>query len=189
MGSHAAHYADSALEPMCKCDHYTTAWGNQEHCMQSRENFGGAQVEGFAQAFAARTFNYTSQTNASFVYYKPFMTDIWGSVDYPPVWFDAYSPALWMETNCFASNRGVEMDWMNFYYRVAAESASTPVSFTQIFGIYNRACTGNPATKCDNQTVSWSGLSSSALTHFGGSTSNPYYRQFTDWGSDSGVAY
>ena len=81
------------------------------------------------------------------------------------------------------------MDWMTFYYRVAAESESTPVSFTHIFGIYKRACTGSSGTKCSGQTVSWSGLDASAQAYFGGSSTNPSYLQFAGWGVDSGVAH
>jgi hypothetical protein len=186
MGEHEFDYALNASTESCKCDHYDTSWGNNIHCMQSRESVGGAQLEGFAHAFASRVFNQTTSADGTFVYYKPFLDDS-NNVNFPPVAFDAFNPNLWMEDHCLASDQGVEMDWLNFYYRVAAESESNPVGFSDIFSIYELACTGSAGTKCNRQVVSWSALDSAASSHFG--ASNAQFIAFDTMGTTTGVAH
>jgi hypothetical protein len=52
--------------PKCSCDHVTSA--NTLHCLQSIEEPGAAQLEGFAQFFASRTWNRASETDCVFKY-------------------------------------------------------------------------------------------------------------------------
>jgi hypothetical protein len=79
MGFYGFNYDDTATESLCKCDHYTTVWGNKVHCIQSREQVGGAMLEGFGHAFASRTFNFTQLPRATFVYISRF-SQIWASI-------------------------------------------------------------------------------------------------------------
>jgi hypothetical protein len=186
MGWHSYGYDDSATEASCKCDHYDTSWGNQLHCIQSREIIGGAQLEGFAHAFASRVFNWTSDSNATFVYYKPFLYDS-SFVGYPPLGFDAYNPYLWMEDHCTSSGRGVELDWLNFYYGVSSEDTANQTIFSNLFEIYMQTCTGNAGIACSGQDVQWSALLTNAQAYYGGSAANSYYLRFRDRGIDSGI--
>jgi hypothetical protein len=152
MGNYNYDYDDSATEASCKCNHYTTTWGNQTHCIQSREQLGGAMQEGFGHAFASRAFNFTQLPRATFVYYKPFLDDT-SSVDYPPLAFDAFNPTRWMDNHCVASGHGVEYDWMDFYYGVASSSSPDNTPFSDLFNIYKLACTGSTSTACNGQDV------------------------------------
>ncbi len=104
------------------------------------------------------------------------------------MWFDGYNPRKWMEDHCLASNRRIEMDWMTFFYRIAAEDQASPVNFASMFGIYNRACTGSPSTKCStSQSIAWQDLDGSAVTHCGATDAR--YVRFITQALDSGVAY
>ncbi len=75
MGYPSFGYAASVSDPECTCGHYDAGWGNQDHCMQSREHFEAATIEGFGHAFADRTFNAPSSSEATIVHYKPFQED------------------------------------------------------------------------------------------------------------------
>jgi hypothetical protein len=63
---------DSPAQALCRCDHYDLSWGNRKHCLQSREEQGGAQQQGFAHAFAVRVLNRTEEFNATMPYYDLF---------------------------------------------------------------------------------------------------------------------
>jgi hypothetical protein len=186
MGHASSSYSDTAQERLCKCDHYDTSWSNQMHCLQSREITGGAQLEGFAQAFASRVFNQNGETGARFVYYKPFLYSNL-VVGYPPLasFPDGYS--RWMETNCTSADRGTELDWMQFFYHVSAEYSASFTKLSDLFAIYRRACTGTATGMCNDHTVSWTKLLDAAKAHYGGSATNAKYLRFRDAGISSGV--
>jgi len=188
MGAHSYNYDDSATQALCKCDHYSTTWGNREHCLQSREIIGGSQLEGFAQAFATRTFNRNEQNDATFVYYKPFLYSN-NSVGYPPLRSFPVGYSKWMNTYCPSTGRGTELDWMQFYYQVSMEYSANYTSLPKLFDIYKRTCTGSTSNKCNGQSVSWSALQSNALAYYGGSTSNASYARFRDTGANAGVNF
>ncbi len=189
MGYYAYGYDNTATVDQCRCDHYDEDWGNTIHCMQSRHETGGAAMEGFAQMFAARVFNSTTQSNASFNYYKPFLNQ-WNDVVPPPLAIDAYNPHQYMEYWCPSLNggEGIELDWLNFFYGISHEAASNATSISNLFSIYKVAC-GDPLAlaKCtSSDTVNWSGLVGAALTHYGG-ISSPLFARFNDTGDDTGV--
>jgi hypothetical protein len=58
--------------PVCRCDHVGIA--NGWHCLQSLERSSTAQVEGYAQYFASKTWNDIAQNDCTFVYYKEFLS-------------------------------------------------------------------------------------------------------------------
>ncbi len=183
MGFFSYDYNDIASEPLCKCN-YSTQWGNTVHCLQSREWSGGAQMEGFAHAFASRVFNSPFEANGTFVYYKPF--EFWpGAFLYPPVGRNAFAMVHWMETHCLASARGTEFDWLTFEYNISSHNQSNPTDLPQLFDIYKRACTGNPSINCGGQNVQWETLRLAAQTHYG--AANPRYVRFRDTGMSYGV--
>jgi hypothetical protein len=56
---------------ICRCDHVLVA--NQKHCMQSTERANDAQLEGFAQFYAASVWNSPASSRCAFAYYKEFL--------------------------------------------------------------------------------------------------------------------
>jgi hypothetical protein len=174
------------IDGFCRCDHLVDQ-SNAAHCLQSRETLGLAQFEGFAHAFATRAFNSWVQQDAVFVYYKAIKLPFFGVVQ-PPRAISAVADYRWMESICPATSRGVELDWLSFFYRVSAESAPNYTSFAQLYDIYRLACAfeGTPSN-CGGQDVAWETLRTSALAYYGGSTSNPRYVRFRDTGVAAGV--
>jgi hypothetical protein len=158
MGFYNYNYMDNASEPLCACN-YDLSWGNTEHCMQSRENIGGAQNEGFAQAFGGRVFNSPSENDAIHVYYKPFAEDDWDDPEWPPSKFDLLDQPRWRQTQCNVAAKGVEMDWMTFFYAVTMEYSSDSVPMSDVFSLYRLACGNGTPVKCSNQTIGWPNLS------------------------------
>jgi hypothetical protein len=187
MGSPAAHYDDVAIganEAVCRCDHYGTEYSNTLHCLQSREITGAAQKEGFAHAFATRVFNSWVEPNATFVYYKPVLTY---GISYPPVPTAIFNEYRWMENFCPAEGRGVELDWLTFFYRVSSEGAPNYTSFKRLWDIYRRTCTGSTTGNCSGQEVQWGNLLANALAYYGGSSTNPSFVRFRNTGMTQGV--
>lgn len=185
MGYHESSYAWAGAPQLCRCSHVDALYGNS-HCIQSRGSIGGGQVEGFAQAYAARVFNIDSQPNATFVYYKPFFTP-YNNPNYkmnPPMSFSAFSNNKFMSNYCGAANKGIELDWMQFYYQLTASATLNKTEMSYLFSIYRLACTNNVNTKCNGQTVTWEKLRATAQTYWGG---NPIYTKFRDTGVNAGV--
>ncbi len=186
MGRYYYDYDQSASQALCKCDHYTTEWGNRAHCLQSREQSGGAQQEGFAHAFASRVFNNPFQADGTFVYYKPFLP-LFGPVQYPPIGRDAFAAQRWMENYCLGSQVGVEYDWLLFEYNVSSRDRENATDIPQLFDIYKMACTGTTTLKCayNQDTIQWSDLRASAQGYYG--AFDPRYQRFHVTGEDFGV--
>jgi len=157
MGTLGFTYSDSATQWQCRCDHVTT--GSQEHCLQSRENLGAAQNEGWGHFHAADLYNNPGDTNMSFAYYKEFAVDFHGQpiVISPPVVVSTYSPIRWMTTYCPSTSRGTELDWLGFYWWVHGKGGSNKYTYADFNTVYRRACTGGSA-KCSGQTPSWNNL-------------------------------
>ena len=49
---------------------------NKQHCLQSLETSGSAQIEGFAQFYASKIFNNRADSDCTFVYYKEFVDQV-----------------------------------------------------------------------------------------------------------------
>lgn len=188
MGWISINYDDTASQALCRCDHYSTDWGNKTHCIQSRERIGAAQTEGFGHAFATRTFNYTQYNEATFVYYKPVMSGLIYFVQYPPVSFNGFDPANWMKNHCPAAGRGTERDWLTFYTNVASNSSPSATPFSALFNIYKIACGGSTSYSCAGQLISWTKLDNAAKTYYG-SDVDPRYLRFRFTAIDHGVNY
>jgi hypothetical protein len=189
MGLHDYSYSVSTnYDALCTCDHYDATLGNTLHCMQSYEDIGGAELEGFAHGFASRVYNYPYDWNASFTYYKPFLDD-WSTFWFAPVAFDSFTSAQWLENHCVDSAAGVEMDWMAFYYSVTTELFSGSLTMQDLFSIYRRTCTGDPGVVCAGQTVYWWDLDWAAYVHYGYNAMDPHYLHFADTGYYAGVAH
>jgi hypothetical protein len=184
--------SDNPTQPLCTCNHYDMSWGNQIHCMQSRETTGGAQVEGFAHAFAIRVFNRTNQFDPIMVYYKPVKWYATSTPLLPPVALDGWgaSPGPWMKTRCAEANKGVEWDWMVYFFRISTETSSDSTTFSDVFNIYKRACAqaGQPSI-CFGQNIFWNQLVAAAQTYYGGSSTDPRFVRFRDLGATTGVNF
>jgi hypothetical protein len=131
--------------PLCRCDHVPV--DQQLHCLQSLEEPNAAQVEGYAQYFAARAFNADIDeggAGCTFVYYKEFLdracvpgaacrphpTEAGLFINDPPVPIPCDVAKRWRDSNCLNGpgsspapsadllNTGTELDWMQFYYGI-----------------------------------------------------------------------
>jgi hypothetical protein len=186
MGNHSFDYTWSDATALCRCSHVATLYGTA-HCIQSRGPIGGGQIEGFAHAYSSRIFNNDNEANGYFAYYKPFLTPYVtpNQTVYPPMWFATLWDAKFMSSYCGASNKGIELDWMQFYYQLTARQTINKTSISQLFSIYKLACTGSINTKCNNQTVTWEKLRAAAQTYWG--TGSALYNRFRDTGIAAGV--
>ncbi len=194
-------YSDNSTSvPECRCDHYNAAqWGNQEHCIQSREYMGGAEEEAFAHLIATRTFNFDEGISgqAVFVYYKPmlgfFEDDGSESVAYPPIalhMLQNRSPD-WMTNFCPSgdTHKGIEYDWLSFYDRISDASIANATNVGNIMGIYLRACDPVDMEECSSQDLTWAQIQSSAQAYWGGSATEPHFTRFRDTASSAGVNF
>ncbi|MCC6213812.1 MAG: hypothetical protein IT376_03015 [Polyangiaceae bacterium] len=187
MGAPYYDYSQDATEAYCRCDHVTSA--NQLHCLQSREQTGAAQIEGWAHFVAARLFNNKSESNCTYVYYKEFLEsgDEFPAILPPPLGRSCWNPIRWMESYCVANNRGVEWDWLNFYWKVNSTGGTATISVSQLYDIYRRACGTYPASCNSSNTVNWTQALAGAYVHFGSNQYNASYLHFLNRGMDHGV--
>ncbi len=163
----------------CRCDHVTVA--NQLHCLQSLEHVGKAQSEGFAQYFAAKSFN-TSGSDCGFAYYKEFLQPMSTSggntinvIASPPIPIDCAVPHQWRSTHCSnIEDSGTELDWLTAFR--ALEMGG--VTSDELYDVYTEACGG---WKCTNQIVRWNDLADAAETVFG-SAAHPKAQLFDQVG-------
>jgi hypothetical protein len=147
----------------CKCDHVVGL--NREHCLQSYEKVSAAEVEGFAQFYAADLLNNTTQTDGWFAYYKDFFVPGWG-VFPPPVKININTPYKWNLTHCSSNTdqRGVELDWQTFLYELN-NKGTNKYTYSQLRDVYKQAC---GATFCDfNDHVTMNGLALSVIFLYG----------------------
>lgn len=168
--------AGNATQAICKCDHVFDPLDRQ-HCIQSRERSGAAQLEGFGHFIAAIAQNNAAQNDASFPYYKELL---WadGTVYPPPVGISAYNYGKWMESFCAGSNAGTEIDWMNFFYWVHRRTTSA-YSLAQIRAVYRQACGGANCTSATDTT--WSSLATAVNALHGPlSTKAVFWRNYGD---------
>ena len=152
-------------DPACRCDYVTSA--NKFHCLDSKEDQGFGSHEGFAHFYAARILNAPASSTPQFIYYK----EAWsGTITpfAPPFAVNPLQYQKWMENNCTTNpqtNKGVEADWMSFYYNTNVASSNN-TSLTDLGDIYRRAC-GTSPTNCNQQNVQWTNLDTSAQNKWG----------------------
>jgi hypothetical protein len=142
--------------PVCRCDHVKT--GSQAHCLQSREKISTAQNEGWANFYAVNLFNNPNHSDAYFAYYKEVFLPPFFFLD-PPVKVNTYAPIQWMRTYCPLASRGVELDWLQFYWWVRNKGVSSVrYSFANFNSVYRRACTGGSGACTNEHDALWSQL-------------------------------
>jgi hypothetical protein len=165
-GTQSLTYGQSSTIPACRCDHVTIS--NKLHCLQSKEDVNASEIEGFGHFFASDIFNNGADNNCTFVYYKEFLEDGATTGTWPPVAKSCFNTVQWMNNHCGQNERGVEWDWLGFYWHVHNKT-STAYSYANIATVFKQACGG---TFCEGtDSVSWSTLKTAADTKFGGSTS------------------
>jgi hypothetical protein len=158
--------------PKCACNHVSTS--NSLHCLQSIEEPGAAQLEGFAQFFASRAFNRPSDGDCVFKYYKEFLNDACmpgvppeacerdphsGLIkSLPPVPINCLEPVRWRNNQGFdqtarpgdlVTDLGTEYDWMGFLFRGTTETPH--YSTSDVFNVYRTACNGD----CRGERITW----------------------------------
>jgi hypothetical protein len=143
----------------CACAFVTGS--NALHCLQSYENGPAAQIEGFAQFFAARVWN-NPDASCLFRYYKQFREDN-GTVVQPPVNKACATWVNWRDNHCYGSWGGTEYDWMVFLWNLHAVG-SYKFSMHDIFEVYRGACTDE---FCNSEGPNWAALEASAEAYFG----------------------
>lgn len=151
-GSYYYNYNRAALVPqpalLCRCDGLNPN-GNEIHCLQSTEQQGAAQVEGFAQFTASNTWNDPTSSNCNFAYYKGFRTS--SQTFGPPYAVSCNTAVKWGETNCPMDDRATEYDWMGYYTSIA-RAPTGPVNQTDLASVYKKVCElngGTPGALCN----------------------------------------
>jgi hypothetical protein len=184
VGTWFSTYSENSDIELCQCDHLDYP-ALQLHCLQSRENIGAAQGEGFGSFIAADLFNRGSDSDAVFAYYKEVRWDNGGPDQYPPVPVSVYNSSSrwhWMEAKgCGKANSGVELDWMDFFYQINNKTSSGySYSIVDIMRAFYDACGGR---KCNgNDRVYWSTLQSAVNARFGSSSAKAqYWAQAGNW--------
>jgi hypothetical protein len=177
-GVFSTDYAETAAQALCRCDNVKD--GNQIHCLQSREHIGPSQAEGFAQLYSSRLFNDPAGADCWFGYYKEF-TDSSGAVHDPPYPVNCKQQVKWMENQCLASNRGVEYDWLEFYYDINTAPAAEKTILPDLWQVYLGACGPN----CDGADPGWTQVKNSALAYYGGTSAK--YSRVVASGNNFGV--
>lgn len=150
-------------EAACNCSHVASA--NSFHCLQSLELGHAAEIEGWAQFYAAKAFNDPTENDCTFVYYKEFR-DPSGAVLPVPNVHDCRTPKQWWRTHCYyppethvGFDLGTELDWMLFYWNVNTVGPYSS-SMYDLANIWNDACLGDGCS-------TWVDLASESVEYYG----------------------
>jgi len=167
------------LPPLCRCDH--VPFDQQTHCLQSFEEPGVAQNEGYGYFYSAKSFNTDLQADCTFSYGKPVANTacLPGAVactqdpatgffvTQPPVPVNCRQAIRWRNTQCVDAQSspdllasGVEWDWVEFFYGINnLMDANQRWNLVDIFDAYRSACGGSATTMavCRGSAVSWVG--------------------------------
>src|SRR5690606_2023090 len=92
-----------------------------------------------------------SQTDGIFAYYKAFQNPGGGNPVPPPVTASTDTAYQWQKSLCDADGRGVELDWLTFWYEVNNRT-SDKFTFSDIASIYDELCSG---TCSGGQSQTW----------------------------------
>lgn len=182
-GLSGTNYSLVTAYALCTCDHVPDS-NLRAHCLQSKEYSHSAQSEGYAHFYAALAFNNTTQSNATFNYYKHFK-EPGLPVTSPPNAWDVYggdAPYRWKDNHCPSSGtHGTELDWMTLYYELVNKGSSR-YSFSDLKTLYTEVCDGN----CNSQdSFSWSKVLNAAISVWGVTSGKADY--LADLGAKHGV--
>ncbi|MGK4003563.1 hypothetical protein WMF31_13115 [Sorangium sp. So ce1036] len=170
---------DPSQPALCRCDGVPP--DQRLHCLQSMEEPNAAQIEGFAQYFAAKAFNADMESDCTFVYYKPISStacmpgvtdcaldpDTELYVNQPPIPVSCKQAVRWRNTHCIDESSsadllsfGTEYDWLEFLYRIDNHPISAERwRMKDIFNAYIAACSESAENiqACTDKRVSWDG--------------------------------
>lgn len=178
-GLFAFDYSASVSEPSCRCDHVNPPQF-RAHCLQSREYTYTAILEGFGYFYAAKPWNYAGGSDCWMAHPKAFRTD-GGLIIGPPYAADCRGYVRWMENHCLASSRGVEWDWMNFFWNWHTVTADK-VTMAEIYDVIRGACGG----WCDpGDQIGWNSMVGAAFSKWGWGSAK--YNYFLSTGDNTGV--
>jgi len=181
MGFLSTNNGGNSTAALCDCAHVVGS--NQQHCIQSREYYTQALKEGFGHFFSSKIWNDEAQNNCGFGYYKEFL-NLNNEVEDVPVAFSCRTPHLWRNNNCGKTDRGVEMDWMAFFWswhtREDNGGTGSRASMTEILDVLDRARVIDGGSE-----IHWNSLRQAAENKWGWNT--PKYNNFRYWAEDHGV--
>ncbi|MCP4674645.1 MAG: hypothetical protein GY854_03855 [Deltaproteobacteria bacterium] len=166
---------------LCTCDHLTCGDDRcliRKHCIQSLENTGAAQNEGWGHFFAAVTFNDRDPSSCSFPYYKDVM-DEYGVHHRAPYPIDcADVDSRWVDTHCPFEDRdvGSERDWLVFLWALYNEG----FEIEELSAIWNLVTTYD-----ENVGETWDSLLAAVGSIY--STTSTEYDTFRSLGAAAGV--
>lgn len=184
---HKDYDAFAPPEPGCRCDHVVSS--NKKHCMQSLEEAGVAQVEGWAQFYAAKAFNDPAQNDCTHVYYKEYLylDKEFPSAHTPPVPRDCRGMVRWHYNYCWHPGQDVstEHDWMNFLWSANTVSSSRS-TMDDLAAIFRTACTGGGGLCGTWDHLTWPDFVAASEVHHGGA-STPEHLHFLQSGDDHKV--
>ena len=134
------------------CDCSEVDEDERGHCLQSIENLGSAQNEGFGHFIAIDAMNLDWNDNPIFVYYKHVEWAV-NNVAPPPVAVHARTTWKWKESKCgsYAADAGVEIDWMNFYSALHTVGTTGKFSYDDLKATYASACGSNGCSSAEIQ--------------------------------------
>lgn len=141
-GSTSSHADDTAFPDNC----YTDADTGYGHEWNSKEYQSNAFWEGLAYYYAAVAYNDTSEANCTFVSYKRADWDLDSTVEGTPTFavscetYPATAPsANYLENYCDEpfTNRGIEYDWLRFFWDLTTDQGLTPTEVFEIMDLAN----------------------------------------------------
>ena len=183
---------------MCNCNGVPSEQG--QHCLNSQGPWDVGAKEGFAQFYGDKLYNFDTEPNATFVYYKPFPNSTTPGDDAPPPvakdgfgdYYNNPGPDLrWNMKKCGGGYNGtsVEYDWMRFYYNIGSQDSGRAATRTQmldLFAIYKLAC-GTQCTPSNYTNVAFNSLNSAAESYYNGGPGDARYQRFNTWGFNEGI--
>lgn len=173
---YCASVTNNAGFDACRCDQVdpttaSTFCGNEDwdrlHCLNSREYIHAAFSEGWGHYVATKVLNNTTQSAATFPYYKDSLNNNLNELQ-SPVAHNAQpaTPYKWMDNKCSDSmtQRGTEMDWLSFFYVVGTQTANA-YSLSNYWDVMfsSEVCAGGCT---DDDKVKWADLAAGAGTVF-----------------------
>ncbi len=177
-------------ELLCRCDGLNPT-GNELHCLQSSDEQGASQAEGFAQFSASNLWNDPGVSTCNFTYYKSFRDDqqFTHGPPYPTSCKTPVNTPKWTEDHCIHAGRASEWDWLEFHMSIARDP-SAPVNQTDLASVYKRECLDETGlSNCSGANVEWgsgtANLDKAASETFGFNA--PRYTTFHAAGSNYGV--
>jgi hypothetical protein len=178
---HGSNYGATQPNALCSCNHI----GGESHCLQSREYIRAAENEGWAHFFSSAVFNNRTAANGWFGYYKE-INDNDGEYDCEdlPCPIDVTNDVRWMEHECSTgyTYRGVEWDWLTFFWGLWTEDATYKYTMTQITDVWDEVHDVDTDATEDEEWY-WSDLVTAAYNIYSSSKAD----EFEDQGSYSGV--